>query len=114
MCASTPLAGPWYAHAYLLSADRVTLMLISQVILFELMVVNNWHVTASGYVAVTSRWAEICAYSGSPLRLLTNVSCADFISFYFLTVMIAANVSCERKLRCDRSWSTWLCAGCCR
>jgi hypothetical protein len=49
------------------SMVRACLSLVSclptsaQVILFELMVVNNWHVTASGYVAVTSRWAEICA-----------------------------------------------------
>lgn len=45
------------------------------VVLFELMVLNNWHVIAEGFVVVTSRAHK-----------------AFFVLFYFLTVMMSVNI----------------------
>ena len=47
----------------------------SYVTLFELMVVNNWHVIMNGFVAVTSEWSRLF-----------------FMLFYLVTVVRGYNI----------------------
>jgi len=52
------------------------------IVLFALMIVNNWNAIMDGYVDITSKWVRLY-----------------FMSFYLVTVMIALNLSIPTFLR---------------
>ena len=63
----------FYRHEY--CPNNFNHMLSSFIVLFELMVVNQWHVITEGYVLVSSKWARIY-----------------FITFHLVCVILILNI----------------------